>query len=476
MQMGKGREKKVIVRLNIGLLFDITTGRWIEGDRGEKILTGGLAPFTGAGAPPNYFKTTLLYFFIIKAGMRYNGHRRFIDYLFYDTENSADILRMNDFKRPLYLPEDWSIADYMGSEEDIDEENEEVNVRFFQKIDWPGDVFWDEWRKYMAEKISNKKIRVTLPWKTAKGQDITIPQPDIVFKDSMTELGFDNHEKKIDKGTLGSNDNNMEAMDEMRAKTQMVRRIPSLTASSGCYSLSTAHVGKEHQLDPYAPKEKKLMFLKGNDKFTRVPKPYTFLTQDLYYIYHTAIEKNSGTKGPEYPTKRGGDYKDSAELIRISIHNTRGKGGPSGFLLELLVSQKEGILEGLTLFDFCKSRQRWGLVGNDKNYACALIPGTSLQRTTVRDKIYEDPRQTRAWKILAEMKYMQMDGGIGADLVVPPEELYENMKKLGYDWNDLLDTRDYWLPLEWEKDKPPYMSTLDLLEINAGIKEPYWKK
>ena len=54
-----------------------------------------------------------------------------------------------------------------------------------------------------------------------------------------------------------------------------------------------------------------------------------------------------------------------------------------------------------------------------------------------------------------------------------PAELYEDIKKLGYDWNTLLDTRGYWTFNQYSHPVP-YLNTVDLLKMRKGLYKPYW--
>ena len=56
-----------------------------------------------------------------------------------------------------------------------------------------------------------------------------------------------------------------------------------------------------------------------------------------------------------------------------------------------------------------------------------------------------------------------------------PKELYEDIKKLGYDWNVLLDTRGYWT-IDQYTNKVPFLSTVDLLKMRKGLYTPYFLK
>ena len=55
------------------------------------------------------------------------------------------------------------------------------------------------------------------------------------------------------------------------------------------------------------------------------------------------------------------------------------------------------------------------------------------------------------------------------------KELDEDIKKLGYDWNVLLETRGYWTPNQYEHPIP-FLSTVDLLKMRVGKYTPYWLK
>jgi hypothetical protein len=56
-----------------------------------------------------------------------------------------------------------------------------------------------------------------------------------------------------------------------------------------------------------------------------------------------------------------------------------------------------------------------------------------------------------------------------------PRELYNDITAKGYDWDLLMDTRGYWVPLEEEaQQKYPFLSSMDMLNIRAGAYHPYW--
>jgi hypothetical protein len=273
----------------------------------------------------------------------------------------------------------------------------------------------------------------------------------------------------------------MESMRGAMNKWQMLNELPVLTASSGINMILTAHVDDNIQLDPYAPVQQKLAFLKSSLKFKKVPNNFFFLTNNLWYVYGTSPLKNKTTKAPEFPRDKYDDNPDSTDLQEMTIQNLRGKYGPTGSPFHLLASQSEGILIGLSEFYYIKNHDaatsdtfRFGLSGHDKSYSVVFLPDVKLQRTTVRGKIDETPELRRALQItseLAQMRYVAFDQY--QDLWCPPETLYADLLKMGYKWEDLLQTRGFWT-FEEQNHPQHFLSTLDLLRMRAGKYKPYW--
>ena len=475
MKMKKTGGMSFRPRMNVGCLFDIMSGRWVEGSRGEFILNGGLAPFTGIGGPPNHFKSGLAHFFNLTVTDRYRmpGGLPVEDEEYqgttsqaYDTETTFDVSRLGDLKRHTVWMKDQDISEMVNS----------GLISAYNKLDYYGENWWSDLKDEMASKVTDTKKYISIPFLNKDGKHYKVPKPDVVTIDSLTEFSIENLEKLMDANEIGHKNLNMEAMIEMKAKSHMVRQLPSKTAASGVFVIATAHVGEEHQLDPYAITPKKLLFLKGNAKFKRVPNQFNFLPNDVYYIFTMKVLKNASTKGPEFPTKRGGNFEHSPELQQVEVYNTRGKSGPTGFSFSLLMSQNEGLLPAMSEFVFLRKNKKYGIGGNDQNYYLDLVPEEKLSRTTVRDKVDESHALRRAMHISTEMCYMDQVGiGFDRELLCTPKELYEDIKKLGYDWGVLLDTRDYWLPIEWDvAGVKPFLSTMDLLRMRKGLYTPYW--
>ena len=107
----------------------------------------------------------------------------------------------------------------------------------------------------------------------------------------------------------------------------------------------------------------------------------------------------------------------------------------------------------LSALHYLKNSDRFGLGGHDRAYFCHLRPDVSLQRTTVRSKIDGDAKLGRAIEICAELcQITNLWLDTPASVLCTPEELYRDIAAMGYDWEELLDTRGFWV---YENDKHP---------------------
>lgn len=444
--------------LNIGCLFDIPTGRYRVGKHGEHILNGGLSYMTGIGGMGNTFKSTIGHFMLLRSLSRYQNANSSV----YDTEISLTMQRLSQLS-------DWMDNIGNGAVEDCG------RLILTDKTIQSGNEYFEAMRDYLKDKRSNvKQYSAETPFVDKDGNYISAFVPTIFEKDSLSQMDFDVVLSMQEKNQVGSSGMNMEAMKGAAAKSQMLNQLPGLTGSSGAYVIMTAHIGEEHQLDPYAPPKRKLSFLKGKLKFKNVPEKFTFLTNNCWYMLNCKTLQNATTKGAEFPRDKDDVLKDDTDLNIVTVMNLRGKSGPAGMPFELIVSQSEGVLVGLSEFNYIRSYGRYGLGGHDRNYYLELLPDVSLQRTTIRGKINEDYRLQRALEITSEMCQMNnMWHDLEEGLLCTPKELYEDLKKAGYDWDLLLNTRGYWIYNDQE-DPRPFLSTMDLLLMRKERYRPFW--
>lgn len=446
---------------NTGTILDVSAGNWVIGHKGQSILNGGLAPFSCIAALPNMFKST------IAAGQGGALLRAFPTSVMHvhDTETTIvqeRVERMVRLSMGLPLP-GFEIPESLIAKD---------RIFFTSSVDYNGTELFNVLKDYAKKRLtSEERVQMELiDTNTGKPYEYFVPL--LEFWDSLSGLKAESAVVMLDEGDVGTKDLNMLAMRVNSGKSQIVEQAPDLTAKHGIYLLSTAHVGQQYQLDPRTPNIKTLKFLKGDVKLKRVPENLSFQTGNCYVISHFSPMQEKGVA--EFPYEPGDETKQ-ADLIELRLTNMRGKYGPSGIPLPLVVSQKEGWMPYMSNFIYLlRDAARYGLVGNVQNYALALLPEYTLRRTTVRKKLRESFVAQRAAQILLEMHWTFVyRTDIDEAYHCEPEALYTEIKALGYDWDLLLNTR-YWHTTISEGEKVPFLSTMDLLRMRIGRYHPYW--
>jgi hypothetical protein len=263
-------------------------------------------------------------------------------------------------------------------------------------------------------------------------------------------------------------------MKEGQAKKQLLSYLPKPIQQANNYVLISAHIGKNIPMDPRAAPVKKLQFLKNNDVIKGVSDDFLFLTGVCWQCQNATPLFNDTTKGPEYPRDSSDNMKGDTDLFLVTLVQLRSKVGPSGLIMQIIVSQQDGVLPSLTEFHYIKTNDRYGIEGSLQNYNLELLPDVKLSRTTVRGKLDTNPQLRRAMNITSEMcqmKYLWHD--LPEGLICTPKELRDDLIKTGYDWDVLLNTRGWWT-YNNDKHEIPFLSTMDLLKMRKGEYHPYW--
>lgn len=446
--------------LNVGCLFDIQSGRYHLGKHGESILNGGLFNFTGFVGRTKTFKSAATLYMILQVLDRYirtSGQM-------YETEGTGSIDRVHELARRM---------DRIAGQ-DLQELGRFLVCNTTQ---YTGTQWWDLLKAYLKERISNaKELTVTTPFLERDGSNVKILAPYLPFIDSLSMFAADVVLTMHDKGGVGDSDRNMEFMRDAASKTQLIMEVPTLAGKSSMYIMMTAHVGDKQQIDTYKPNPKKMVFMKSDVVLKNAPEKFTYLPNNCYMVTGATPMIKTDTKTVEFPRNSDDDLKGDTDLMALTIINLRGNAGPSGLPFEIVVSQSEGVLEGLTNFLYIKTYGRFGIGGNDRNYFLELLPEVSLSRTTVRGKLDSDAKLRRACEITSEMCQMENLWGVDKypeELRCTPKQLYDDIKAKGFDWNILLNTRGYWV-FEEDAHPLPFLSTMDLLRMRVGKYVPYW--
>jgi hypothetical protein len=262
-------------------------------------------------------------------------------------------------------------------------------------------------------------------------------------------------------------------------KTKVFQQLPRVSNISNTFFLLTAQIGEKINMDTgpmakYNQPTKKLQYLKQGDALKGVSPKFFFLLNNAWYAHTATLLKNQSTKMPEYP--RNAEENAETDLNLVKLTQMRSKSGTSGYTLNIVVSQIEGVLPTLTEFHYIKTEERFGIDGSLTNYHLDLYPDVNLSRTKVRSKIEADPALCRAINITAELlqlhkfhPHLRSQG-----LLCTPKELFEDLKKLGYDWNMILKTRGYWLIDNYTTKAVPFLSVVDLLKMRKEHYHPYF--
>jgi hypothetical protein len=451
--------------INIGATLDIPTGFYVKGAHGESLLLGGLGGITAVVGRGNRYKSTIMHYMMLSAADKLS-YKLETSMGTYDTEINIHehalarlTERFDNFKdRNILNDGTWQVTD---------------------KTIYYANKWFEKLKEYLKVKEDNsKKLEVETPFlsrdKVTKQKMI---MPTFSEVDSFSEFETENIAKMQDDNELGDSGGNTIHMRQGLDKTRFLMEVPTLFGSNNHFLLMTAHLGADIQVasGPYAaPPPKKLQHMKMGEKIKGVTDKFFFLMNNCWHATNATPLINQGTKGPEYPKNSTDNANADTDLNVVALTQLRGKSGPSGFTLDIVVSQYEGVLPSLTEFHYIKNEDRFGIEGSLQNYNLILYPEVKLSRTTVRSKIDSDNKLRRALNITSELRQIHQYYRHLDHILCTPKELYEDIKKLGYDWNMILDsTRGWWKP---ENDDHPlyFLSTMDLIHMRLGAYHPYW--
>nr|DAR93988.1 MAG TPA: RNase L inhibitor-like protein [Caudoviricetes sp.] len=458
--------------INVGGIFDIPNHIPVKGKWGNVIVNGGLWPSTGVSGPNNSGKSTLSKYFLLAVFDRCKATTG----ISFDTEVSG-----TSYYRYNQLAERFEHASEINFE-DTDRWTYTTNVEMF------GDEWWSSVKDYCDAKVeARKETEWTTPMVDKDGNYIKGFIPTVAECDSISSLNIKSVEDKYIDLSAGDAKRNMEDMANMKAKTKIVRDMPVVCNRSGLYLILTAHIGKKFDLDPYNPSMRRHQFQKGNRTLKYVPEQFDYLINNYYDIIDARPLINNTTKAPEFPRHQGDDVAGDTDLTEMTITIVRGKGGGSGMTFPLISSQAEGVLAELSQFWYLKCWKEdskspgWGLEGNLQNYALIIYPDCKLSRTTVRGKIDSDAKLRRALQITCDLLMLHHidQKKIPAEYrerICDIKTLYDDIKALGYDWNDILENTIGEWKFREECQEKPTLTIYDLLNIRAGVYTPYWKQ
>ena len=446
-----------IPKLNVGII-DVITGREQEGLKGESIINGGLNNHIAWTGIANASKTLNLLHFHLTALLRYINS---VDGHIYDTENTLEYLRIVDFTK--------EICRWMGVE--FDSVIKPILVKKLPLIPKSklGGTEWEKLIKDMRDtRVKTKaKDKLKTPLIDHMGDNILMNKPHLAAMDSWSEFAQDSMEAAQDKAAAGHKDRNMEFITDNRGKFQLMKELQNLLPQADVYMSSSVHLADNIQLDPNAEKKMKLEVLGRDNKLRGVPTNFYAYPWTIFFIYSSKSLLDND-RLPLYPEEKvDKTLKRDGELTILDVFTARSKVGQTKINFPLIISQSKGVLPALSQFHYIKDYcERFGITGNGtdtntQNYHLDLCPDIALSRTTIQRKIDENPQLRRALQHTAYLyQITRYWKNFDQSLLCTPKELYEDIKKLGYDWNELLECRDWWLPDQYT-NPVRYLSIID---------------
>lgn len=455
----------VKVLINVGATLDIPTGFYLKGKYGEHVLLGGLGYLTGMTGIGNSFKSTIMHYMMLSAADRLmSTAETHMDT--YDTEINIHEHRLlaltkrflSFMNKNIFMENIWTITD---------------------KTIYYGDQWFEKMKEYLKAKIAGaSKLMYETPFLERDGKTrMKVLIPTFGEVDSFSSFETSDVAKIQDENELGASGGNTIHMRQGLAKLRFMMEMPTLGGTSSHFTLLTAHLGKDIAMasGPYAPPPtKKLQHMRQGDKIKGVTDQFFFLTNNFWMTQSVSPLIKQDTKTPEYPSDSGDNMSGDMDLNLVTLKNLRGKAGPSGFNLEIVVSQTEGVLPSLTEFHFIKSSDRFGISGTLQHYNLDIYPDVKLSRTTIRGKIDNDLKLQRALNITSELCQMHQYYRSLKDVLIAPKELYDGVKAQGYDWDFILESTRGWWTVNNESHPLHFLSTLDLCHMAKGTYHPYW--
>lgn len=447
--------------INVGSLLDIPTANIVKGVKGEYFINGGLGPITAIVGAGNNFKSTILHYMLLAAASRVREATP-TNMVTYDTEMNMSLDRLeglasnfDNLRDNIITGENpiWSITDKQ----------------------LPGNEFAVEVNNYTEAKIKDKSVKIDYQPFTNPYDKKTLNMniPTFIEIDSLSELEGKTSMEMLSKDLDGS-DTNTFALKQGLFKSKFLSTVPVMATESNTYFLCTAQLGEKNEMKSgpamFNQPTKELQFLKQGEHIKGVSPKFFFLTHVAMYAHTASLLINQTTKLAEYPLE---DEAQRSDLNIVRLTQLRSKNGPSGYTISIIVSQSEGVLPSLTEFHYIKENNRYGIEGSNTSYHLDIYPEVNLSRTTVRTKLNTDKKLRRAVNILAELHQLSIFQTQLRDYFCSPKELYEDIKKLGYDWDILLNTRGYWT-LDQYDNKVPFLSSIDLLRMRKGEYTPYF--
>lgn len=436
--------------LNTGGLVDLSNGRFVPGVDGNHILNGGVSLLNGIMGRAQTYKSAVAGSMAVRVIENYARTTANL----YETEFTMmdpTPIRYDDFVTPGYPPVSDDISLIKRTDMDISE--------YFAYL-----------KELTAERQSRaKELVVESPFLNHKtGKPHTVWTPHIEIIDSWSKMSSAKEDELMDasKSKLDDSSNNTLYMYDGKLKTILIRLIPSMAYKHGIYFITTAHIKNVIEMNAYSHTPKQLQHIKGQGKISNVGSEYEYLLTSLIQVNNASVlaDKN----GSEYPM---GEFTTDKEINLIEGIQVRGKSCPSGGGLPMVVSQYQGLLDGVTDYRFCTKEgyghNSGGMGGGEKKFY--LYPDVAVTKKNVRQLLGENYELRRAIQITAQLCYIKSFWSAHALpewFTVKAAALVKKLleRKDTPTMSDILNSTCIWT-YEKKQDDRPYMSIFDIVKL-----------
>lgn len=452
--------------LNVGAGFDIPTGRWVKGQKGENILIGGFGVITGIMGRANTYKSTIMHHFAFAGGriVAESGHKPYIQT--YDAELTVQRHRM------VTLSERFEIFKVNN----IETEN------IWQLTDATGqlgDVWWKKLRDWLSgvKLKDQKKYMIDTPFLDKEGKPVKALLPTISELDSISAFKTSDIEEMEDKHGIADSGGNTYYMRGGLRKSRLFNDMIGPLNKSNHFTLISAHVGDKFEMNagPGQRPTKDMQYMKSSDAVKSTPDGFKFLPTLVYQTTHVKPLTNQTDRLSEYPRTSSDKELTNIDLNVIRLTNIRSKVGSTGWDLNVVASQFEGVDPTLTEYCLLKDYggDGFGITRSGAWNFLHLRPNVKFTRRSLRETYADDFRLKRAINITSEIlqmhTFMPLLREWGNFTMV---DLYNKIAEK-YDWDILLDSREYYT-FDQYGHPIPYLSSLDIIEMFEGTYHPYW--
>lgn len=430
------------IGLNFSPVFDMNNGRYFTGLADNEYLNGGITANNAVVGGSNTQKTGML--ILMTRAFLHRFPNGIVIYA--DSESTLDVSRLSEA-----VDADFGIDGYF--------EDEVVGKRFFYQAGDDGfdgtylhNMIKDIYKNYQNNK-TNKAFYVKVPFLDKHGKQIEIIAPILIICDSLSELRFNDASAKFQEGDVDEGGKkrtrDMEFGNLKRVVFEDASHLGGIAGLRLCWVGQTADIinmdGK--------PLEKQSTFIRQGKKIDKCPKAILRLPSMGIEIIRGAPLKND--QEWMYPNPNGRDVvmttdaRENPDLLLYSYTLYRNKGGASGVSGSFIGSQSDGIQEGLSMYHSLKQNNYFGInieagQGSKVSHACYLMPEFKVGRTTVWEATRQNKRFFRAITLCYHLMIMQTRWlRLDPRYRIEPKELYQIIKDKGYDWDQILDSVDY---------------------------------